>query len=241
MSEEAAADRPAPDGGAGEPAADPDRPTDHRASSGRSAPARRNPARSLGLVCAGLAGAAALLWGASVAVWYTVTPPGRALIELTGAEVSAVPGASALLALAGVAAAVATRGPLRRAIGALLAVAGGAAAAVGVRGLLAHPFAVDVPASGLPQLPPGTPVELVRGQPVELTAAPLLVLAGAALLLAAGLFVLLAEPRLAHLGARYGTRRERRAEPDPDRAAWLELDAGRDPTLGPGPPRRGRS
>ena len=144
-----------------------------------------------------------------------------------------------MLALAGVAAAVATRGPLRRAVGRCWRWPGAPPRRSAYAGCSRDPFAVDVPASGLPQLPPGTPVELVRGQPVELTAAPLLVLAGAALLLAAGLFVLLAEPRLAHLGARYGTRRERRAEPDPDRAAWLELDAGRDPTARPRAPAPG--
>ena len=53
------------------------------------------------------------------------------------------------------------------------------------------------------------------------------------LLIGVGLFVLLREPRLAHLGARYGAPRTPRAEPDPDRAAWRELDAGGDPTVDP--------
>ena len=47
------------------------------------------------------------------------------------------------------------------------------------------------------------------------------------------LFVLLSEPRLAHLGARYGGPRTPGAELDPDRAAWRELDAGGDPTVDP--------
>jgi len=56
------------------------------------------------------------------------------------------------------------------------------------------------------------------------------VLAGA-LLAAAGAPALLAERRLPRLGARYAAPGTRRPPPsDPDRAAWQDLDAGRDPT-----------
>lgn len=202
------------------------------------APARTGSARLLGVACAGLAVAASLLWGGSAGVWYTVTPPGRAPVELTGSAVSAVPGAMALLALAAVAGVVATRGPLRRVLGALLALAGGAAAVATVRRLLGDPFAADVPASALPQ-PPGVPVDALRGQPVDVSAVPLAAVAGAVLLLAVGLFVLVREPRLAHLGARHGSQRTPRADLDPDRAAWGELDAGGDPTVDPADRRPG--
>ncbi len=67
------------------------------------------------------------------------------------------------------------------------------------------------------------------------TRAPAAVLAVAAgvVLLAAGVFVLLREPRLARLGARYAAPGARPVEVDPDRAAWQDLDAGRDPTADP--------
>jgi uncharacterized membrane protein (TIGR02234 family) len=196
-------------------------------------PDRAGSGRRLGVVCAGLGAAAALLWGGSSGVWFTVTPPGRPPVELTGAAVSAVPGAMALLALAAVAGVVATRGPLRRVLGGLLALAGGVAAAATVRRLLGDPFAADAPASGLPQLPPGVSVDALRAQPVDVSAVSLAAVAGAVLLLAVGSFVLLSESRLAHLGARYRGQRTPQAELDPDRAAWRELDAGGDPTVDP--------
>jgi uncharacterized membrane protein (TIGR02234 family) len=202
-------------------------------------PDRPGSGRRLGVACAGSAVAASLLWGGSVGVWYTVTPPGRPPVELTGSAVSAVPGAMALLALAAVAGVVATRGPLRRVLGVLLALAGGAAAAATVRGLLGDPFAADTPASGLPQLPAGVSVDALRGQPVDVSPVPLAAVAGAVVLLAVGLFVLLREPRLAHLGARHGSRQTPQAELDPDRAAWRELDGGGDPTVDPADRRPG--
>lgn len=195
--------------------------------------ARTGSARALGLSCAALVAAACLLWAGSVAVWFRVTPPGRPPVELTGAEVSGAPGAVALLALAGVAGLVATAGPLRRALGALLAAAGAATAVVVVRAALADPFAAGATVT----LPPGTAADGLRGLPVTGTPASLLTVAGTALLLAVGLFVLVRAPRLASLGARYGSAAQRRTEADPDRAAWQELDEGRDPTIGPGPPR----
>jgi hypothetical protein len=191
---------------------------------------RAAAARPLGLVCAGLVAAAALLWGGSVAVWYVVPLPGRPAIELTGAEVSAVPGGVALLALAGVAGVVAARGPLRRTVGLLLGAAGVGTVLIAVPALLTGRFAAG--AAGLPRPPVGLPVDALSGQPADPTIAPLLSVAGAALLLAIGLFVLLGEPRLAYLGARYGAARRHTGGLDPDRVAWHELDAGRDPTVG---------
>jgi hypothetical protein len=61
---------------------------------------------------------------------------------------------------------------------------------------------------------------------------PLLAVAGGLLLLAAGLLVVLREQRLPRFGSRYA-RGGRRAQRDPDRAAWEALDAGEDPTAGP--------
>ena len=201
-------------------------------------PTRAGPAARLWTVCGALGAAAVLLWAGSAAVWFELAPPGRPRVPLTGAEVSAVPAAVALLALAGVAAVVATRGPLRRGVGLLLALAGAGAGAVAGWALRPDPWPAGGPGSGRVPLPPGTPDAAAPGWPVDTTAAPVLAAAGAALLLLAGLFVLVREPRLAQFGARYDRRPERRAELDPDRAAWQELDAGRDPTAGPVPPRR---
>lgn len=192
--------------------------------------AARPSARGLVWACAGSVGAALLLWLGSVAVWFRLP---AVPAELTGAQLSAGPGGVALLALAGVAAVVATGGWARRAVGVVLALAGAAVGSVVGQVLGRGPAAsgATLPGSGRP-VPPD--------QPVDPTAAPLLALAGAVVLLAVGVFVLLREPELSRLGARYAAPREPRAEPDPDRAAWSELDAGRDPTTdGPGGGRDG--
>jgi hypothetical protein len=65
------------------------------------------------------------------------------------------------------------------------------------------------------------------------TGAPLLAVAGALVLLATGIVVLVRERRLPRLGARYAAPGGRRVERDPARAAWEELDEGRDPTVDP--------
>jgi hypothetical protein len=76
-------------------------------------------------------------------------------------------------------------------------------------------------------------VDELRYQPTDATGAPLLAVAGAVALLAVGVVVLVLERRLPRLGARYAAPGERRVERDPDRAAWQELDEGRDPTVDP--------
>jgi uncharacterized membrane protein (TIGR02234 family) len=201
------------------------------------APRVREPARDrrrqLHTACAGLAVSAGLLWAGSATVWYRVARADAAPVELTGAQVAPWLGGTALLALAGVAGVVATGGLLRRLVGVLLASAGGGVLAYGLRALLVDPCATDAPASMLPQLPPGVGVDTLRHQPAEATAAPLLVVAGAAVLLVVGVLVLVRERRLPRLGARYAAPGERRVERDPDRAAWQELDEGRDPTVDP--------
>jgi hypothetical protein len=59
---------------------------------------------------------------------------------------------------------------------------------------------------------------------------PLLAAGGGAVLLAAGVVVVLRERVLPRFGARYAAAGDRRAQRDPDRAAWEALDAGEDPT-----------
>jgi uncharacterized membrane protein (TIGR02234 family) len=199
--------------------------------------ARPSP-RALGGICAGLALSAVLLWAASATVWYRVMPGGAVSsgappVELTGALVAPWLGGTALLALAGVAGVVATSGVLRRLVGGLLGLAGIGVLAFGVRALLLDPYATDASAASLPQPSSGVGVDELRYQPTDVTAAPLLAVAGAVALLAVGLLVLLRERRLPRLGARYAAPGERRAERDPDRAAWQDLDEGRDPTVDP--------
>lgn len=200
-------------------------------TAGVTAPARSG--RLLGLACLGLAAAAGLLWGASALVWYRVTPGGRAPVAFDGAHASPSLTGFALIALAGVAALVATGGLARRALAVLLAVAGLVVAGIAVTALLIWPFATDASAAGLPQPPPGVSIDSLRYQPTETTPAPLLALAGGLVLVAVGVAVAVREPRLSRLGARYAAPGRRPVEIDPDRAAWQDLDAGRDPTVTP--------
>jgi uncharacterized membrane protein (TIGR02234 family) len=187
----------------------------------------------LSTACAGLALSAVLLWVGSATVWYRVMPAGAPPVELTGAQVAPWLGGTALLALAGVAGVVATGGLLRRLVGVLLAMAGIGVLVFGVRALLLDPYATDASAASLPQPPSGVGVDELRYQPTDVTGAPLLVIAGAVVLLAVGVSVLVRERRLPRLGTRYAAPGERRAERDPDRAAWQDLDEGRDPTVDP--------
>ncbi len=193
----------------------------------------------LSLACLGLAAASGLLWGASALVWFRVTPGGRAPVAFEGAQVSPSLTGFALIALAGVAALVATGGLVRRVLAVLLGIAGIVVAVTATTALLGSPFASAAPAATLPQPPAGTSVDALRFQPTELTPAPLLAATGGLVLLAVAVLVVLREPRLSRLGARYAAPGKRPVEIDPDRAAWQDLDAGRDPTADAGddPPR----
>jgi hypothetical protein len=189
---------------------------------GAPAPGPERTGRALGLACVGLALAAALLWGASAAVWFRATPPGRAPVVAAGAAVLPSLTGVALVALAGVAAVVATAGLVRRALACLLGLAGVAVAGFVVAAALAPAF----PATALPA------GAADAGRPA-VTAAPLLAVAGGLVLAGVGVFVLLREPRMARLGARYAAAGTRPTVTDPDRAAWVALDEGRDPTVDP--------
>ena len=187
-----------------------------------TAPAPERSGRALGLACVGLALAAVLLWGASAAVWFRATPPGRTPVVAAGAAVLPSLTGVALVALAGIAAVVATAGLVRRALACLLGLAGVAVAGFAVAAALAPSF----PATALPA------GAADAGRPA-VTAAPLLAVAGGLVLAGVGLFVLLREPRMARLGARYAAAGTRPTVTDPDRAAWVALDEGRDPTVDP--------
>lgn len=183
--------------------------------------------RRLALTCVALLAGAGALAGASALTWYAADVPaaGRLPVRVAarGGDVLAGLDAVALLAVAGVAAAVGLAGVSRRVLGgALVAVAGWLTVAL-VGTVTSPPTGTDLAAL------PGAPAGAGTPTDVTATAAPLLAAAGVALLVAAGLVLLVAEPRLARLGARYGGA-TRRVEADPDRAAWDALDAGRDPT-----------
>ncbi|HZG92621.1 MAG TPA: Trp biosynthesis-associated membrane protein, partial [Pseudonocardia sp.] len=185
-------------------------------------------ARALVGVCAALVLAAALLWVASAVTWARVGTAGGAPVEVAGAAV--VPGltGTALLALAGVAGVVAAGGVLRRLLGLLCMAAAVFVAVETVSGWNGEGALLP---DGVSATGPGEPA-----------AAPWLALLGAVVLLAAGAVVAVREPRLARLGSRYGSGRRARAGADPDRAAWDDLDEGRDPTVpaaGDGDPGRG--
>jgi len=187
-----------------------------------------NPRTRLVAVCAGLLAAAGALAASSRLTWFAADVPaaGRASVRVTvtGADATAGLDGVGLLAVAGVAAAVALAGPARRMLGAVLALAGvwlGAVVAA-----TAAPTGAEIAA--LPTAPAGGAVPAV----VAATAAPALAAAGVALLIAAGGALALVEPRLPRFGARYAAVQAPRAGVDPGRAAWDALDAGRDPTDG---------
>jgi hypothetical protein len=151
--------------------------------------------------------AAAGLWGASRLTWAIESRvrPGTDVVTAvarTGADIAPL-GALAVLALAGVAASVATGGWARRLVGVVLVAAGVAAIGAGV-------------VSG--------PGSLTWGR-------VLAVLSGALVMLAGGLLVWFGG-RMPRLGASYRAPGDRRGARDPDGDLWRSLSQGDDPTTG---------
>lgn len=209
-----------------------------RAAAGGGEPgtagARDGRGRRLAWVCVALLAAAGALAGASALAWYIADVPavGRAPVRVVarGADVVAGLHAAALLAVAAVAAVVALAGAARRVLGAVLVLVAAWLTWALARAVAAPPTGTEIAA--LPGAPAGAGIPAGPAAPIEVaaTAAPLLAGAGVLLLATAGLVTALREPLLARFGARYATAGARRAELDPDRAAWDALDAGRDPT-----------
>ncbi|PSK86555.1 putative membrane protein (TIGR02234 family) [Murinocardiopsis flavida] len=178
-----------------------------------------------------LAGAAALL-AATNQTWATgaVEDPGPlepAPVALTAAAVSPTAAALGWASLAALAAMFATKGIPRRAVGLLLAVFGGAAAADvwrGTRpGALAEAAAAQATADGR--------LTMAAGVSGWVWAA----LAGGLLLAAAGVLTLLRGGSWPGMGSRYdrpGTRSAARSDDPVD--LWRALDSGADPTLAAG-------
>jgi uncharacterized membrane protein (TIGR02234 family) len=195
---------------------------------------RRTYVAALALVAVG----AVLALLATQAVWvrtttasFPITAPGgataatvRVVVESKGTEVASVVVATALVALAGLVAVVATRGWLRRLVGVLLVVAGLAVVVVSVR-VLADPSAVTGQ-----QIQPPT---VVLDQSV--TAWPVLAALGGVLVVAGGVVVVWRGAGWAGMAARYDAPAGTAAERPGD--TWAAFDRGEDPTADPSPGR----
>lgn len=199
--------------------------------------------RALVTICAALVLSALAVWVASASTWYRITAQvalrGPTPVSFEGAQVRPWLTAVALLALAGVAAVVATSGAARHLLGCLLVVAGGLLAVSALGDYLVSPFLTDSVDARFDNLQPGVPSDALRYQPSEVTPAPLLGMAGGLVLLVAGVLVVVLERRLPRFGSRFAAAGGRRPAPERERSWWEALDAGEDPTLSPrrpGPP-----
>ncbi|RJL24686.1 TIGR02234 family membrane protein [Bailinhaonella thermotolerans] len=193
-----------------------------------AAAGRRSMWTGLVLIAAG----AGALFGASGQVWSEVrlsaAVPGAAR-ALTGDDLAGLVTPAAVVALAGLVALLATRGVARRGVGALIALAGVGAAVSTFRGM-SEDAAERVVRDGSPL------ARLAQVEAVSHTAWPYLSLAGAALLLAGGLFAIVRAGSWPGMSARYdrpgsggGERSRRTAEG----SLWDAIDRGADPTADP--------
>ncbi|WP_346053689.1 Trp biosynthesis-associated membrane protein [Amycolatopsis dongchuanensis] len=158
---------------------------------------------------------AAALWGASRLVWSAEQHDrgvrGVVLETHTGAQVQGALVPLAVLAVAGVAGAVATGGWPRRVLGVLLALAG----------LWACWLAVDgLSFGGFPAGTPGWQIFTGRG----------LALLGGILVLLGGLIATRKAGSMPRLGARYAAPSVKKTARDPDTELWEALSEGEDPT-----------
>jgi uncharacterized membrane protein (TIGR02234 family) len=189
------------------------------------------PARRLTVVLLSLAVAALGLWVATRLVWLRVSyqSPLRGLVtaQATGAQIRPELGAFALLAIAAVAAVVATGGWPRRVLGALVVAAGGWAVWQCVSWLLGGGVG---PLAELP-LQPHPPGDAVLTGAPSRTPASLLGLAAGLLLLAAGAAVVCWARAMPKLGGRYAAPGTSARAKDRDSEWWTAMDAGEDPTV----------
>lgn len=181
--------------------------------------------RLLGSAVVSLLLAAVVLWTSSRGTWLTVTWDvplrGRVTATATGADTEPILVPWALLALAAIGGLLATSGWGRRAVGAVVALAGLWAVLRTVTGVVA-PVADALPAAAR---------QAGRVVGVEVTVAwPLVGALGGLLLLGAGVLVALRGSAMPRLGARYDAPGARTRPPDEDRSLWEALDAGEDPT-----------
>jgi uncharacterized membrane protein (TIGR02234 family) len=173
--------------------------------------------RPLWTVVGLLALASLLLWLSSLMTWSWTqrTDPlaGVVTTRLTGSQAATALVPLALLALAMIAAVVATGGLLRRIAGGVVFLVGVGTVWVGF-GNAAEVFAAH---------PAGYPtVTIVAGHGIA-------VLAGLAVTLA-GVLLVRSGHRMPRLGARYQAPAQAKRAADPDRDLWQALDSGSDPT-----------
>ncbi len=184
--------------------------------------------RLLWIVVALAAAAALALWGAGSLTWVSqpyetpFTGPTTAAANGTGLRPELVP--LMLVALAAVAAVLATGGWFRRVIGAVIVLAAGLLLwrlggwVAGTADVAAFPK--DVPPGSKP-----------AGPPSANRVGPSLGLAGSAVFFAAGATVVLRAHRMPGMGAKYSAPSTRKqGAKDPDRQLWESLDEGEDPT-----------
>jgi uncharacterized membrane protein (TIGR02234 family) len=217
--------------------------SDRRTGAATDAPAsatawRRSLATTLLLSVAG----AALLLVAAGQTWVSGKVEAQGAVRTVtapGSEVSGIPGAMALVALASVVAVFAVRGSARRLMGGLVVLAGAAASgAAATAGLGSGGGALDEKAARSVGLAEVTATSLTH------TAWPWLALAGGVLVLAAGVLTMRKGGDWPGMSARYDAPAGRRTATGPRRGAsasgapaqqtpadlWKALDRGEDPT-----------
>ncbi|SHF32007.1 Trp biosynthesis-associated membrane protein [Streptoalloteichus hindustanus] len=172
--------------------------------------------------------AAGALWGSSRLAWLAevVERPGGGVgvTVREGADHNPALVPLALLALAAIAAAVATGGWARRVLGALLVVVAGAALWLTVL--------QPGPGSGWSDHLGAQQVAKVRDADAQRPWAMALAGAGGGLVLAAGVLLVLRGHRMPRMGEKYRTPSASTRPVDPQRRMWDALDAGDDPTAG---------
>lgn len=180
-----------------------------------TAPQAKKTKRPLWIAVVGLLLGAAALWGSSQLVWFAEFRDGgvrgTVLYTETGSQraVALIP--LALLALAGTAGLIATGGWPRRVLGAVLAVAGVAAAWIGVAAGSFAGFADGLPVA-------------------QMLSARGLAILGGILVTAGGLAAIKGAGRMPRLGAKYSAPASKRTAKDPETELWEALSDGEDPT-----------
>jgi uncharacterized membrane protein (TIGR02234 family) len=192
---------------------------------GRSAAARRSLAVMLALI---VLGATLVLWTVG-RTWASGTVAGLD-VTASGSDISGLPSALALVALASGVAVFAVRGAARAVVGVLVTLAGlGTAAAAGLgagdTGALDAGAARKLGLTG------------VTAEHVAHTAWPWLALVGGLLLALAGLLTVTQGKAWPSMGTRYDAPTAKRSGPVAKSAAtpadlWKALDRGEDPTAG---------
>lgn len=176
----------------------------------------------VGAVVLVLAIAAAMLWSASAVTWvgqrYRTPFSGDVTFSATGATLRPELVPVALVAIAAIAAVLATGRWLRRVLGVLLCLAGALLVWRGIGSPVVGSY---------PGLPPGsTPI----GGPSTSPLGPVLMVAAALALVTAGFLVARYAHRMPEMGGKYAAPGAKRTVRDPDKRLWDALDEGEDPT-----------